>query len=269
MQLGISSYSFPWAVGVKDYKPPKPLSAFHLVDYAFENKIAFLQFGDNLPLHLLTEAELVLLKREANAKKVKLQVGTCGLRKQNIIHYLSIAKTIGSPFLRVVIDDEDFRPSQQEIIQTISGLLPYLKQNGICLAIENHDRFTARTLKTIIEETDPMWVNICMDTTNSFGAGESLREVVQHLAPYTLNLHIKDYTIKRLPHKMGFIILGCPAGDGALDIPWLLNEFIQHPKCTVATLETWCSPEDNLEATLQKEKAWIEKSIHYLKNKLS
>jgi sugar phosphate isomerase/epimerase len=269
MQLGISSYSFPWAVGVKDYQPPKPLSAFHLVDYAFENKIAFLQFGDNLPLHLLTEAELALLKREADDKKVKLQVGTSGLRKQNIIRYLSIAKIIGSPFLRVVIDDENFTPSQEEVIQSTRKLLPYLSECGVCLAIENHDRFTAESLKRIIEQTDPAWVNICMDTTNSFGAGESIREILKHLAPYTINLHIKDYTIKRLPHKMGFVIHGCPAGDGTLDIPWLLNELIQHPKCTVATLETWCNPEDNLKATLEKEKAWVKKSIYYLKNKLS
>jgi len=64
-------------------------------------------------------------------------------------------------------------------------------------------------------------------------------------------------------------VQGCPAGDGVLDIPWLIDKFSNHPKCSVATLEVWSNPEKTLEKTLQKEKAWVEKSIQYLKNKLT
>ncbi len=54
MQLGISSYTFPWAVGIEGYIPAKPLTAFNLLDFAFENEIHFLQIGANFP-HVLQE----------------------------------------------------------------------------------------------------------------------------------------------------------------------------------------------------------------------
>ena len=269
MQLGISSYTFPWAVGVENNRPASPLTAFDLLDYAFDNEIYFLQIGDNLPLHLLTEQELFSLKQNADEKKIKLQVGTRALKHDHILQYVSIAKALGSSFLRVVIDDNNFKPSVPEVIQTIQSLLPHLKQTGVCLAIENHDRFTAEILKTIIEQTDPSLVCICLDTANSFGAGQSIKEITQVLSPYVINLHIKDFTVSRLSHKMGFSIQGCPAGDGILDIEWLIREFSNHPGCAVATLEVWSNPDETLEKTLQKEKAWVKKSIYYLKNKLS
>ena len=269
MQLGISSYTFPWAVGMEGYQPARSLTAFDLLDYAFENEIHFLQIGDNLPLHLLTEDELLLLKHSADNNKITLQVGTRGLVTEHIHCYLSIAKTLNSSFLRVVIDDNNFKPPVTEVIQTIRWLLPDLKQSGIYLAIENHDRFTAEILKTIIEQTDRGIVCICLDTANSFGAGQSIKEVAQILSPYVINLHVKDFIINRELHKMGFTIQGCPAGDGLLDIPWLIDKFSNHPKCSVATLEVWSNPEETLEKTLQKEKAWVEKSIQYLKNKLT
>ena len=269
MQLGISSYTFPWAVGNEDYKPTGALTAFSLLDYAIENEIRFLQFGDNLPLHLLSEQELFSLRQKADEKKIRIQVGTRALKQEHILHYLSLAKTLDSSFLRVVIDDNNFEPTVAEIIQTIQALLPHLKQSGVCLAIENHDRFTADTLKLIIEHTDDRMVGICLDTANSFGAGESIKEITQILSPYVINLHIKDFIISRISNKMGFIIQGCAAGEGMLDISWLIKKFSNHPKCSVATLEVWSTPEEDLEKTVQKEKAWVEKSINYLKNKLA
>ena len=39
-----------------------------------------------------------------------------------------------------------------------------------------------------------------------------------------MNLHIKEFTIHRVDHQLGFVIEGCPAGQGRLDVPWLLQE---------------------------------------------
>ena len=50
MQLGISSYTYTWAVGVPGSMPPKPLSAYDLVDKAFNLGLGVVQIADNLPL---------------------------------------------------------------------------------------------------------------------------------------------------------------------------------------------------------------------------
>jgi hypothetical protein len=97
------------------------------------------------------------------------------------------------------------------------------------------------------------------------GAGEGLEQIVEILAPYTVNLHIKDFGIKRLPHLMGFQIDGRPAGKGMLNIPWLLEEISPHNKCRTAILEQWVVPESMLSKTIQKEETWAAESIQYLK----
>ena len=87
------------------------------------------------------------------------------------------------------------------------------------LAIENHDRFPAERLAGIVESIGSPQVGICLDTVNSFGCLEGPEHVAAHLAPFVSSLHVKDFTIRRAGHMMGFEITGTPAGQGMLDIP--------------------------------------------------
>ena len=133
------------------------------------------------------------------------------------------------------------------------------------LAIENHDRLSSAVLKQIIESTSAESVGICMDTANSLGAGEGIHEVMETLAPYTVNLHIKDIIIKRISNKMGFTIEGAAAGQGMLDIPWMVNELKKTGKCATATLESWSVKSGSIQSTVDKEHQVAETSIQYLK----
>ena len=273
MQLGLSTYSFPWAIGLPGTKPGEPMSALALLCYAINHKISSVQFGDNLPLHTLSDDERQQLLRFMASNALTVEVGTRGLTPGNTTLYLDLARQFGSPFLRMVIDDADYQPDETEVIGVIRKVLPNFQRAGVVLALENHDRFSAASMKRIIQSTDPRWVGICLDTANSLGAGEGIREIVSVLGPYAVNLHIKDITIERVSHKMGFAVAGCPAGQGLLNIPWLIKELEKYRRCATATLEVWSNPigepQANLEATLAQEEAWVEKSIHYLRTYLS
>jgi 3-oxoisoapionate decarboxylase len=269
MQLGIGTYTFPWAIGVPGFRPANPLTAVDLLEIAAQQHIGFVQFGDNFPLHQVTATGHRELKKLAGENGIQIEVGTRGLTLENSTTYLAIARLMKAPFLRVVIDDGVYEPEEGRVVEIIKTLLPQLQDSKVQLAIENHDRFGTQTLKRIVESTDPQWVGICLDTANSFGAGEGIAEVVAHLAPYTINLHIKDFSIRRVPHKMGFEIHGCPAGAGMLPIPWLLAEINKWNRCQTATLEVWSDPESTLEATLQKEREWVAQSLAYLKTILT
>ena len=266
MQLGISTYSFPWAFDAGHSDPQKLYTYKDLLLTAAKKNIKHVQFADNYPLHLLDAGELVNLKKLADELNLKIQVGAKGLTASNVANYIDIAQRMNAPFLRMIIDDVDYHPAESEVTSIIAGLLPALKKANVQLIIENHDRFKAETLKHIIENTDPRWIGICLDTVNSLGAGEGVHHVVEVLAPYTVNLHIKDFMIARLEHKMGFDVTGCIAGKGMLDIPWLLKAIEQHNKCETATLELWSEPGQTNELTIQKEIEWLDKSIDYLKN---
>ncbi len=269
MQLGLSTYTFPWAVGVSGFKPGTVLSVPDLLKYAREKGIRRVQIGDNYPLDELSEEQISEIKSLAERLEIGLEAGTRRLETANILSYLKIAKELESPFLRVVIDDVDFHPTQKEVIKIIKELLPELQKAGIILAIENHDRFSAKILADIIEATDPEQVGICLDTANSLGANEGVDYVIEILAPSTLNLHIKDIRIKRVAHKMGFEVEGCAAGEGILNIPEIILKLKAAGKCGTGTLELWSNPANTWEETIAEEKDRVEKSIHYLQQYIS
>jgi L-ribulose-5-phosphate 3-epimerase UlaE len=86
--------------------------------------------------------------------------------------------------------------------------------------------------------------------------------------PYTINLHLKDFTIFRVFHKMGFVIEGRPAGQGMLNIPKLVLALSEKGRCKSAILELWTPPEAAIEDTIRKENDWAKESIDYLKQML-
>lgn len=265
MQLGISSYTYTWGVGVPGSLPPNPLSAKDLVDKAFYSGLKLVQIADNLPLENMTESELTNLFRYAYHKNVSIEMGGRSLTPEHTLKCLIAAETLQSPILRMVIDGTDFIPDIQTITGIIKDLLPEFESRKIKLAIENHDRLKAREFERIIISAGSEYIGICLDSVNSMGAGEGFEEVSRILLPYTINLHIKDFTIKRVSHKMGIIIEGAPAGKGMLNIRELVDKLTTDSLCKSAVLELWTPPEADIEDTIKKEEDWALRSIAYLK----
>ncbi|QHT69283.1 sugar phosphate isomerase/epimerase [Rhodocytophaga rosea] len=265
MRLGISTYTYTWAIGVPGKEPKKRMDAKALLQKAIDLGVYCVQFADNLPLHTFADSALRELGAFAQNQGIFTEIGMRGLFPELVLQYIAIAKQLGSPFLRIVVDGPGFHPSPQEIIDRIEDLIPDLKQSNIILAIENHDRFTARTFASIIEKLGTEQVGICLDSVNSMGAGEGIETVVDILAPYTVNLHVKDFQVQRVYHMMGFVVEGRPAGKGMLRTEWLLEKLAPYNKCQSAILELWTPPEENILAIIEKENRWAEESIRYLK----
>ena len=195
---------------------------------------------------------------------MSIEVGARGYARPARAH-VDIAAFYRSPILRFVIDGPGYEPTPDEVVAVIRDGLPRLRAADVRLALENHDRLETRTFREIVGATDERRVGICLDSVNSMGAGEGLAEVVATLAPLTINLHLKDFTIERVSHKMGFVVEGTPAGKGRLRIPWLLGEVGRHGRCESAILELWTAPADSIEATVEREALWAEESLRFLK----
>jgi 3-oxoisoapionate decarboxylase len=265
MQFGLSSYTYTWAVGLPGSMPLKPVSAFDLIDKADSFGLKLLQLADNLPVEYWSEDELLDLLRYSGDRKVSIEMGGRGLTPEHTLKCLLAAEKLHSPILRMVIDSAGFEPGLESINGIIHDLLPEFKSRNIRLAIENHDRFRARDFERIIQAAGTEFVGICLDSVNSMGAGEGFEEVARILLPYTINLHIKDFTIRRVSHKMGIVIEGAPAGKGMLNIGDLVESLSIHNNCRSAILELWTPPESNIPDTISKEEAWATESIEYLK----
>ncbi|PSR57048.1 hypothetical protein AHMF7605_27970 [Adhaeribacter arboris] len=265
MQLGISTYTYGWGVGVPGNRPANPLNELDLLAKAREFGLRLVQFGDNLPLHELPEHRLAGLQQLAAAKGITLEIGARGLTPEHLHRYILLAEKLRANLLRFVIDAPGYEPDIKEIIQIIQNQLSVLETKQIILGLENHDRLKAREFAHILDQVNSPNVGICLDSVNSIGAGEGLEQIVETLAPYTVNLHVKDFGIQRLPHLMGFQIDGRPAGKGRLNVPWLLNKLQPFGRCRTAVLEQWVVPETELTETRRKEENWAVASVHYLR----
>jgi len=266
MKLGISTYTFTWGIGVPGYDPEKKLTAYDLIDKALYYKLTTLQIADNLDISLLPLSEIDRIKRYAADKGISIEIGARGMTNEKLPKFIELASYFNSPILRFVIDEQNFEPNLDEIVQIIKNNLELIKSKKIILAIENHDRLKAQEFKYIIENSDKSYVGICLDSVNSIGAGESVTEITNLLVPYTVNLHLKDFSVRRIDHKMGFVVEGTPAGEGMLDISLLVQKIRLFDRCQSAILELWTPPLSQLEDTIKKEEDWANRSIVNLKN---
>ncbi len=262
MTLGVGSYTLPWAVGVPGHAPESPLTAQGLLEWAVTQGARAVQYCDNLPLTRLEEAELSALERHAAEAQIQIELGTRGLEPHNLLAHLELARRFGSPFVRLVLDAGGAEPSPEEAVARLSPLEGAFRAAGVLLALENHDRFPAHILCEMLGELGQDWTGICLDTVNSLGCGEDVNTLLEHLAPLVLNLHVKDYRVRRVPSQMGFAVSGAAAGQGLLNVPALLERL---PQCRSATLELWTPFEDSLEQTLETERRWARESLNYLR----
>ena len=268
MRLALSSYTYTWAIGVPGQLPERLMSAVDLLERAATLGVHVVQVADNLPLDLLSAVDLDVFEATADTLGIAIEVGTRGIAPEHLRRYLALAQRFHSPILRVVIDTASHHPTPDEVVAILATLEGEFRRAGVRLAIENHDRFTAPVFVDIVRRLGD-WTGICLDTVNSFGALEGPRVVVETIGPLTINLHIKDFAIFRASHMMGFNIEGRPAGQGRLDVPWLI-EALQARGCDVdgtmsAVLELWTPPESALRDTIAKEQRWAEESVAYLR----
>ncbi|MBD3182152.1 sugar phosphate isomerase/epimerase, partial [Candidatus Poribacteria bacterium] len=112
MKLGISSYTYTWSVGIPGNLPEKPMKAMDLMGKAFELGVEVLQIADNLPLDKLSDQELKQLKQEAENQNIDIEVGTQGINHEHLKRYIEICQLFNSPFLRVVIDTKEHKPTE-------------------------------------------------------------------------------------------------------------------------------------------------------------
>ncbi len=264
MKLGISSYTYPWAVGVGDEVPSVRLNSHDLLARAQALHVQVLQLADGLDLHALSANELDAILHKADALGIALEVGTRATTRQQILDYVAVAQRLRSPFLRVILRTAHHALSVAEMIELIREALPELRRSNVVLAIETHESLLAKELRNIVEQTDPRWVGVVFDTANSLGCFETAERVFAELKDYIVNFHAKDVTTRRSGHSLGFVIEGTPAGQGKIDLPGLIAATRKLPHDCNVIVEHWVPSAGTLAQTLAKEQAWAEQSVRYL-----
>ena len=261
MEIGLSSYTWPWAVGREGHEPENPLNTLGLLKKTKGYSISVLQIADNPALHLMSDDEIKAIKQAANLYDIILEVGTRGIEPAHLLRYLEIAKKLDSSIVRSITHDVDY-----EAVSHIREVLPEYEKSGISLALENHDEHRTGELAAFLDRIGSPNVGLCLDTVNSFAALEAPEQVVRNLAPYTLNLHVKDFEVVRFESELGFSIVGRPAGEGRLDVEWTVSYLKDKGRDPNLILELWTPFTETLEKTIALEEEWAKKSLKYLKS---
>jgi 3-oxoisoapionate decarboxylase len=260
MKLGLGSYAFRWSIGIKDLVPAQPMTAMEVLEIAHAHGLSLVQYADNLPLDYLTPAELVALKERADSYGMALELGTQCFDAEELARYIPIGERIGSKILRVALDAEDALIPVPELAAQIRELLPDGKQVGLRFAIENHFNYPSPRMVELLDSVADDALGVCLDVANSICAGEWPMTTVRMLAPYTINLHLKDYQITPDPYGVGFRIHGTPLGEGRAEIEEILACLSHCPDEMSCILEHWLPQTDDMEATCRLH-VWLRRTV--------
>jgi sugar phosphate isomerase/epimerase len=274
MKLGINSYTYMWAIGFKgvnpdfphsEARPSRPLSAIGLLQKAKELGVELVQTGPNLPLDQLPDEELNKFIETARAWGIELELGTRGLDTKHLVRQVELAKRMGAKLIRTLPEiDGKYVASSKLIIPMVKEIVPLLEREDIKLAIEN-GRIPAAELRAALDAVGSRNVGVVLDMVNSLAVPEGWKEVSRSLAPYTMNVHYKDFIIKRAWHMMGFICEGTPAGRGMVEIDWLLEMLKVSPYDFNVIVELWTPEQTTFDQTVALEQAWAVESVFYLR----
>jgi sugar phosphate isomerase/epimerase len=236
-----------------------------LLQHAMELGVGVVQIADDPLLDRMSDAELSSLRGAANRCRLDLELGTRGIDPDQLRRYLHVAVRLQAPLVRVIIETKNANASTDEVVAQLRQVVPDYARAKVSLAIENHDRFPAAQLAEIVERLDTPYVGICLDTANSIGCAEGLDTLLRILGPWVVNVHVKDIRVQRPAHLRGFVVEGCPAGQGRIDIPGVLKELRTRGRDPNAILELWMPPAATMAETMAREKAWAAESIRYLR----
>jgi len=229
MRVGLDTYT------IRELK----LSAYKMIDYAEQQRLEGVQFGDMREIsETLDVGALKDARAYADSKGLYTYVsvthanpvmfrGSFDELKQRIEREITVAAACGWHELRGVINigmERYNHPTPwpthvDQCIMLINALRPALEKYGSRINIETHGETTFDILK-VIECTSPHLVGVCLDTANTLVNAEDPVLAVKRVAPYTHMTHTKDGIITFCDE--GIVRQGKPPGEGCVDFEAIL-----------------------------------------------
>lgn len=234
-KLGLSSSSFSFNLGVvgqgTDRGNLHPWTVEQFVEFAKSCdfggvEIPLMRFVPDLEIGRLHEIKSTLTKH----KMFFLMDADAALDAQQIISLIPLARDFGSPFIRIKSSDilggarkKLGRPWIQHVEHCVSVLkkvAPQCRDNGLKIALENHQDLDSSDLLRIVEKVGDGVVGVNFDIGNAFSLCEDPLMFIRKLGPLIINIHLKDYKI--FQKEGGFYLVRCALGDGAVDFKAVL-----------------------------------------------
>jgi sugar phosphate isomerase/epimerase len=137
-----------------------------------------------------------------------------------------VAKAAGATSLRVVcllgrryemFDSlTGWKQAVADYHKQIEVALPIVEKYRIPLGIENHKDWRVDQQVELHKRYSSEYLGVTLDTGNNMSVLDDPMETIEKLAPYTVNVHLKDMAVQEYEH--GFLLSEVPLGEGMLDM---------------------------------------------------
>ena len=263
MAIGLSTYTFFWRFSET---AERPLTLIDMVQKTHELGLSVFQICDYAPIQAMSDAELVQVRDVAESSGVQLELGTRGIQKSHLLNYLDLASKLGATFLRTMLHIPDHKPSVFEAIGLLNEVIPVCADRGITIGFETYEQVSTDDLIRVMEGIGSPFLGVCLDPANSVARLELPTDVINRTAPFVVNMHIKDFTFTRQAGWVGFILIGCPLGEGLLDYDRMI-EVVQPGAKVNQIVEHWLPWQRDSQETCQLEEQWTQRNVDFLRSK--
>ncbi|NUP98707.1 MAG: sugar phosphate isomerase/epimerase [Armatimonadetes bacterium] len=220
---------------------PQPINLFELLELAAGLGLSTVE----LPPHLLLEAGGSLADLRAAAESLDLRLVVAGRRlsAETMREELDWAATLGAKVVRCTLsgilggDRREVGLAGWEAVldqaaRTLAQVAPRAAERGLRVGVENHQDATSHDLVALCERVGSATIGITLDTGNPLAVAEEPLAFARRVAPYLVDVHLKDYRI--FPSAVGFRLVHCAIGAGVVPFEelWRLIEPLGVP-CSI------------------------------------
>ena len=103
----------------------------------------------------------------------------------------------------------------------LARIVPILERNKMHIGIENHKDWTVEQMVPLLKSYDSEYLGVCIDWGNNMSLLDDPVEVVERLAPFCINSHIKDMSVEE--YADGFYLAEVPLGQGMLPLKKMMD----------------------------------------------
>jgi len=138
-----------------------------------------------------------------------------------------VAKEAGATSLRVVCllgrryemfeTPEAWAEAVAGFHRQIAAAVPVVEKHRMPLGIENHKDWRVDQQVALLKQYSSEYLGVTLDTGNNLAVLDDPMETIEKLAPYTVNVHLKDMAVEE--YEGGFLLSEVPLGEGMLDMP--------------------------------------------------
>jgi len=178
--IGLGTYAFFWQWHAT---AETPLSLTDMVDRTADLGVHLFQICDYPAVESYDSSDLDQLRVRATKRGVRLELGTRGVRPQQLRRYLEMAHRLDATLVRSMINTADHRPSPDEAVELLTSVAPAFEEAGVTVALETYEQVPVNTLVDIVTRVGSPAIGICVDPGNCIAALELPTATVEARTP--------------------------------------------------------------------------------------